>query len=363
MEEMETNYFVMLHLIYKIQIKPTKKNMSFWISNSIWISLKHQRKNHEPNVATNNDWYRRYLHEMVLHLFSVWVWVCVDSFVIVDLCFSFILIFHDEECINRYCAYNYSWNCIYLIFYLFGKPVKIHEERYVFCANTYSHTQTERLQYFPVNANARTYQYTDIYTHTHTHNERKLKEHTQTKNENNTALASSYINRYVSGRAQHNTTQHMTTTIYIYMHTYSIKYTYNIHTYILCVVHTAISCINVEIDTNQFQRKLFTISFFFIHPFSLPRTHVQTHIHTHTYISFSRSLAQFQNRKRLNELLRNFIEKIIPQNIYYSSHLPRICIYCTYRPKTESLRIVHHVCVCVCVFESNITTASSFATL
>lgn len=116
-----------------------------------------------------------------------------------------------------------------------------------------------------------------------------------------------------------------------------------VYTYVLCVMHTAILCMNVEIDTNQFRRKRCAHYLIFLFSFSRFLSHTETH--TRITLSFSLSLARFQNRKRLNEL-RNFIEKIIPQNIYTYA-VVRVCrTYFTYRPKTESCTTM---CSCVCV--------------
>lgn len=111
-------------------------------------------------------------------------------------------------------------------------------------------------------------------------------------------------------------------------------------------MHTAILCMNVEIDTNQFRRKRCAHYLIFLFSFSRFLSHTETN--TRITLSFSLSLARFQNRKRLNEL-RNFIEKIIPQNIYTYA-VVRVCrTYFTYRPKTESCTTM---CSCVCVCES-----------
>lgn len=143
-------------------------------------------------------------------------------------------------------------------------------------------------------------------------------------------------------------TQHKThTPVHSYILRLSLSLSFSasqcVYTYVLCVMHTAILCMNVEIDTNQFRRKRCAHYLIFLFSFSRFLSHTETH--TRITLSFSLSLARFQNRKRLNEL-RNFIEKIIPQNIYTYA-VVRVCrTYFTYRPKTESCTTM---CSCVCV--------------
>lgn len=161
------------------------------------------------------------------------------------------------------------------------------------------------------------------------------------------------LRKWQRSAAAHGSDTYIQHKIYIYY----ISLALYVCVYILCVMHTAILCVNVEIDTNQFQRKLYTTSFscalFFFFFLSSP------HIYRHKHISVSVShLLDF----KIERDWTNF-ETLSKRSYHKIYATVRVCrMYISYRPKTESLRIVHTI-MYVCVYESNITTASSFATM